>query len=101
FIEDAIETISTSVDRMHGLLKKLRRDESDLIKRLYIKDVIEQALDECKRSTPRLTAEIAHDDCTIDADQVRMVMTITHFIKNAQEATPDDGLVHFTLRCKE
>jgi signal transduction histidine kinase len=25
-------------------------------------------------------------------------MTITNFIKNAQEATPDDGKVHVTLR---
>jgi len=27
-----------------------------------------------------------------------LVMTISHFIKNAQEATPDDGLVQVTLR---
>lgn len=101
FIEDAIETISNSVDRMNGLLKKLRRDDSDLVKRLNLKDVILQALDECQRSSPRLTAEIADDNRTIDADQVRLVMTITHFIKNAQEATPDDGMVHVTLRCKE
>lgn len=99
FIEDAINTISNSVDRMNNLLKKLRRDESDLVQRLYLKDVILQALDESHRKTPKLTADIHDDNRTINADQVRLVMTITHFIKNAQEATPEDGSVHVRLRC--
>ena len=98
FIEDAIQTISNSVDRMNNLLKKLRRDDSDLIKRLSLKDVINQALAECQRSTPELTVELPPDDRNINADQVRLVMTFTHFIKNAQEATPVDGLVHVSLR---
>jgi len=99
FIEDAINTISHSVDRMNNLLKKLRRDDSDLVQRLYLRDVIEQALDECKHKTPRLSADVMDDGRTIQADQVRLVMTITHFLKNAQEATPEHGRVHVTLRC--
>lgn len=99
FIEDAIQTISNSVDRMNHLLKKLRRDESDMVQRLYLKDVMQQALSECQRKTPILTTDIQDGGRSIQADQVRMVMTITHFIKNAQEATPDEGSVHVTLRC--
>src|SRR5690606_18293918 len=98
FFEDAIKTISNSVDRMNNLLKKLRRDDSDLVKRLSIMEVVQQAVGECERSTPRLTMEIEPTSRTINADQVRLVMTITNFIKNAQEATPDDGQVHVTLR---
>jgi putative PEP-CTERM system histidine kinase len=98
FFEDAIKTISNSVDRMNNLLKKLRRDDSDLVKRLSIMEVVEQAVSECQRSTPKLTVEIEPTSRTINADQVRLVMTITNFIKNAQEATPDDGQVHVTLR---
>lgn len=101
FIEDAIETISNSVDRMHGLLKKLRRDESDLIQRIKLNDAIDQAINECQRSAPLLTANIEDTGATIIADQVRLVMTITNFIKNAQEATPEDGRVHVTLRCTD
>lgn len=98
FFEDAIKTISNSVDRMNNLLKKLRRDDSDLVKRLSIMEVVQQAVGECERSAPRLTMEIEPTSRTINADQVRLVMTITNFIKNAQEATPDDGQVHVTLR---
>lgn len=98
FFEDAIKTISNSVDRMNNLLKKLRRDESDLVKRLSILEVVNQAVSECQRNSPKLHSDIEPSDRTLDADQVRLVMTITNFIKNAQEATPEDGWVHVTLR---
>lgn len=100
FIEDAISTISHSVDRMNNLLKKLRRDESDLVKRLPISEIVKQAIAECQRNTPKLTFELEATHRTLDADQVRLVMTITNFIKNAQEATPDDGRVHVTLEIR-
>ncbi len=99
FIEDAIKTISNSVDRMNNLLRKLRRDDSDLVKRLSIADVVNQAVQECQqRNSPKLSSTIESSSGTINADQVRLVMTITNFIKNAQEATPDNGRVHVTLR---
>jgi len=97
FFEDAIKTISNSVDRMNNLLKKLRRDESDLVKRLSITEVVYQAVNECQRQRPKLTTSIEDCNRRINADQVRLVMTITNFIKNAQEATPEDGKVHVTL----
>jgi putative PEP-CTERM system histidine kinase len=101
FFEDAIKTISNSVDRMNNLLKKLRRDDSDLVKRLSITEVVQQAINECQRSSPALTADIQPNYRTINADQVRLVMTITNFIKNAQEATPDGGKVHVTLQIND
>jgi putative PEP-CTERM system histidine kinase len=97
FVEDAIKTISNSVDRMNNLLKKLRRDESDLVKCLNISEIVEQAVNECRRNNPQLTSSIEKSAATLNADQVRLVMTITNFIKNALEATPAGGRVHVTL----
>ncbi len=97
FVEDAIKTISHSVDRMNNLLKKLRRDESDLVKCLSMTDVVEVAVSECRRNAPQLTSNIEKGNYTLNADQVRLVMTITNFIKNAVEATPNGGRVHVTL----
>jgi len=99
FIEDAIQTISNSVDRMNNLLKKLRTDGRDLVTRLSINEVVKKAVAECWRQKPMLTAEVEDHERFIQADEVRLVMTFTHFIKNALEATPDDGRVHVTLRC--
>src|SRR5690606_24415569 len=54
-----------------------------------------------QRTGPALTTDIEDNDHTIIADQVRLVMTISNFIKNALEATPADGRVHVTLRCTD
>jgi putative PEP-CTERM system histidine kinase len=97
FVEDAIKTISNSVDRMNNLLKKLRRDESDLVKCLNLTDIVEQAVAECRRNNSQLTSSVEKSKYTLNADQVRLVMTITNFIKNALEATPSGGRVHVTL----
>lgn len=97
FVEDAFKTISNSVDRMNNLLKKLRRDDSDLVKSLNISETVEQAVNEGKRISPKLTADIEKTHYSIQADQVRLVMTITNFIKNAIEATPTGGKVHVKL----
>jgi putative PEP-CTERM system histidine kinase len=99
FVEDAFKTISNSVDRMNNLLKKLRRDESDLVKRINITDVVEQAVSECRQNNLKINARIKQCSRTLNADQVRLVMTITNFIKNAQEATEAEGEVHVTLTC--
>ena len=97
FVEDSINTISSSVDRMNNLLKKLRRDESDLVKCLNIKDVVEQAINECQRDRLTLHIETEITNRTINADHLRLIMTLTNFIKNAQEATAAGGEVHVTL----
>ncbi|WP_347330093.1 XrtA/PEP-CTERM system histidine kinase PrsK [Marinimicrobium locisalis] len=101
FIDDAIETISNSVDRMNNLLRKLRTDGKDLVTNLSINDIVKKAVAECWRQKPMLTAEISDEPRFIEADEVRLVMTFTHFIKNALEATPDEGRVHVTLRCDQ
>lgn len=101
FIDDAIETISNSVDRMNNLLKKLRTDGKDLVAQLSINAVVKKAVAECWRQKPMLTVDISEQERFIEADEVRLVMTFTHFIKNALEATPDDGRVHVTLTCSE
>ncbi|MGD8175207.1 XrtA/PEP-CTERM system histidine kinase PrsK [Marinimicrobium sp. ARAG 43.8] len=98
FIDDAIKTISNSVDRMNNLLRKLRTDGKEMVSHLSLNEVVKKAVAECWRQKPMLTADISEAPCFIDADEVRLVMTFTHFIKNALEATPDEGRVHVTLQ---
>lgn len=101
FVDDVINTISHSVTRMNNLLKKLRRDETESITLVSVEDVVKQALDECNQGKPPITTDIQPTDRTLIGDPVRLVMTIAHFIKNAQEATPENGRVHVTLRINE
>jgi len=101
FVDDVINTISFSVTRMSNLLKKLRRDETESITLVPIDEVMSQALSECSQGRPMVTADIEDTSRIVIGDPVRLVMTITHFIKNAQEATTENGKVHVTLRINE
>lgn len=100
FIDDAIKTISHSVDRMHKLRRKLRTDGKDLVTVLPIRDIVQKAVTECEGNA-MLTSDIQNCAHTIQADEVRLIMTFSHFIKNALEATPAGGQVHVTLRCTD
>src|SRR5690625_5804540 len=82
FIDDAIKTISHSVDRMHKLRRKLRTDGKDLVTMLPIRDIVQKAVTECKGNA-MLTSDIQNCAHTIQADEVRLIMTFSHFIKNA------------------
>jgi signal transduction histidine kinase len=49
----------------------------------------------------KITTDIQSTSRIVIGDPVRLVMTISHFIKNAQEATEENGKVHVTLRIFE
>lgn len=101
FVDDVINTISHSVTRMSNLLKKLRRDETESITLVPIDEVMSQALSECMQGKHKITTDIQPTSRIVIGDPVRLVMTISHFIKNAQEATEENGKVHVTLRVFE
>ncbi|WP_111641458.1 XrtA/PEP-CTERM system histidine kinase PrsK [Marinimicrobium alkaliphilum] len=101
FVDDAIHTISNSVERMNKLLLKLRPSASEVISRISLHGALAEAIDECNDTSGRLSAELNPQPTSLDADQMRLVKTFSHFIKNALEATPDDGRVHVTLDYKE
>lgn len=101
FIEDAINTIDNSVRRMNDLLKKLQRNEPEEIRNLSIKDVVIESVKKCQDGKPVPTFRTGENDGKINADQDRLVMTLTHLIKNAQDATPHNGFIDVTLSIED
>jgi putative PEP-CTERM system histidine kinase len=99
FIEDAIDTISNSVDRMKRLLGKLRREEGDGVKHLPVNLLLSSASASCQSHTPTPQLSLTRCNCAVQADQTRLTLAISHFIKNAQEATDDNGSVTVTHTC--
>lgn len=99
FIDDAIATISNSVERMNRLLKKLRQSSTTSIGRLVLSDVVVRAVEDCQQKQPLPELSSSGCDCHIEADEIRLVMAISHFINNAQEATDNDGFVKVEHSC--
>lgn len=95
FIEDAIQTIKNSVDRMNNLLRKLQRSENEgeEIKTLTLKDVFIETIKRCQKRQPAPTLVPFNEEIKVKADFDSLVMVFTHIIHNAQDATSNHGFV--------
>jgi putative PEP-CTERM system histidine kinase len=98
FFEDAIRTIDNSVARMSNLLRKLQHNESNELRSLELHRVLMEAVKKCKEQKPVPSLRLQNTDLRVNADQDRLIMTLTHIVKNAQEATAHNGYVDITLR---
>ncbi|HEY3700432.1 MAG TPA: XrtA/PEP-CTERM system histidine kinase PrsK [Spongiibacteraceae bacterium] len=98
FFEDAIRTIDNSVGRMSNLLRKLQQNESNELRSLELHRVLMEAVKKCKEQKPVPSLRLQQTDLRVNADQDRLIMTLTHIIKNAQDATESNGFVDITLR---
>jgi len=101
FIEDAINTIDNSVSRMSGLLAKLQRNKPSEVRAISLKDTLLQASRECQTKKPIPTLRLSENDGTINADQDRLVMGISHLISNAQDSTDSSGFIDLSLKISD
>jgi putative PEP-CTERM system histidine kinase len=98
FVKDAIDTIQNSVARMSTLLKKLQTPERTDPRAVSIQEVLIDATKKCQTLNPKPALRIAEPDLRVLSDRDHLVMVISHIIKNAQEATAQDGFVDVSLR---
>ncbi|NNL57048.1 MAG: PEP-CTERM system histidine kinase PrsK, partial [Pseudomonadales bacterium] len=94
FVEDAIRTIDNSVDRMSHLLKRLQRNTHQAAHRsVSVKSMLLEAIRKCADRQPIPTLRSEAEDAFVVADQDQLVMILMHIIRNAQDATANDGFV--------
>ncbi len=93
FVEDAINTINNSVERMNNLLRKLQHNEPDHAKTLSIKEVLIEAIKRCQKTPPTPTLAPIDTSIKVKADFDSLVMVFTHIIHNAQDATSNNGFI--------
>ena len=97
FVDDAINTIKNSVDRMNNLLRKLRQNEPEETKVLQVKELLIEAVRRCQKTLPAPTLLKIDDNVHVKADFDSLVMVFTHIIHNAQDATPAGGFIDIYL----
>lgn len=99
FVDDAIETIAGSVERMKRVMRQLKSDETKHeVKSTELRFMVSTAVDNCsgKQPVPILDINGVNASLAVDAEQFTMVLT--HLIRNAQDATPPDGSINVTVR---
>ncbi|MES9970501.1 MAG: XrtA/PEP-CTERM system histidine kinase PrsK [Candidatus Thiodiazotropha sp.] len=99
FMDDAVKTIGNAVSKMGRLLTQLRqgRFESTRTKQFYIEESVAQAVNELYAYLPKPRLDIKANYLEIIADKDRFRAIMVHMIKNAQEASQEDGRVDVTV----
>ncbi len=99
FVDDMIATIDNSVQRMTRLLEQLRGSEAVTRRPLRVLDVLQA---EAERTADRKPKARIHSPpevtgAHIAADPQAFAMVLHHLIRNAQDATPEEGVIRVTL----
>ena len=96
FFEDAMATIDNSVGRMNKLLAQLQSGKADRPRRsVKVADIVRDAVDRCSDRSPLPGFKDKDSSVEIRVDQEGLASVLAHMIRNAQEATPDEG--HVTI----
>ncbi len=94
FVDDAIETIAHSVSRMKRLMEQLNSgSKASMMRQTDLRDALKRAVDRCRSRRPAPDTEIEGEPIMLAADPERLVTVFEHILKNAQDATGQDGQI--------
>jgi putative PEP-CTERM system histidine kinase len=94
FVDDAIETIAHSVSRMKRLMEQLNSgSKASMMRQTDLRDALQRAVDRCQSRRPAPDTEIEGEPIMLAADPERLVTVFEHILKNAQDATGQDGQI--------
>jgi putative PEP-CTERM system histidine kinase len=100
FVDDAIATIANSVDRMSRLLVQLTQGQAAEQRRsVDLADLLARVVQRAANRLPHPTLKVI-SDCSTEADPDRLIMVLDHVIRNAQDATGENGEVEIELDCE-
>lgn len=98
FVDDAIETIKGSVDRMNRVLRQLKQNAFDQSnEKVDVSKIVMQAESQCSDREPVPVASAHDSPAIVVGNPDRLLMALCHAIRNAQDATPADGQITIGL----
>ena len=98
FVDDAINTIAHSVSRMRRLMEQLTSGSKVSTQRpTNIEQVIQNVMERTKDRLPVPTLQQCDQNMIVQADAERLSMVLEHLVRNAQEATSQDGSITISI----
>jgi putative PEP-CTERM system histidine kinase len=102
FVDDAISTIAHSVSRMRRLMEQLTSEsEQAPVRDVQLQAVIEKAVKRSELRKPKPALESDGRSFIVSADAERLTAAVEHLIRNAQDATNDDGQIDVRISGKD
>jgi putative PEP-CTERM system histidine kinase len=96
FVDDAISTIANAAERMTRLMDQLRGRAEERLSAIDVGDVVTIAVQRCSNRQPRPVLESTLA-AMVQADRERLIAVIEHIIRNAQDATPENGSIKVAM----
>ena len=100
FMEDAINTVDNSVQKMNRLLSNLRSDamlSQEVSMDIELCGVLGEVVETMSAGKPVPSLDCQAKRMLLNANRERFGAIVGHLIRNAQDATPDDGRIMVRL----
>lgn len=98
FMENVISTVENSVSKMNRLLARLREGvQSDTRRMVDLAKLLEEVVRDAQAAKPAPILECDARDIAVTADRDRLASVMGHVIRNAQDATSENGNVTVRL----
>jgi putative PEP-CTERM system histidine kinase len=99
FMENVISTVDNSVSKMNRLLVRMRDGvQADSKRMVNLVKLLEEVVRDAQAAKPAPVLECAPSDMAVTADRDRLASVMGHVIRNAQDATSEDGRVIVRLQ---
>jgi putative PEP-CTERM system histidine kinase len=96
FMEDAVNTVDNSVQKMNRLLSHLRSDamqSQEVTAAIELCSVLAEVVETMSGGKPVASLDCQAGGILLNANHERFSAIVGHIIRNAQDATPDDGQI--------
>lgn len=98
FVDDAMRTIASSVERMKRVMDQLRRGKTDRhVKPTELRFIVSAAVDRCASREPIPTLNLNDIEAVVEVDAEQFTTVLTHLIQNAQDSTASSGTVSVSV----
>ena len=99
FVDDAIDTIRNTSERMTRLIEQLQRRETQgTARNVELAGIVSAAVTRSQSREPPITVDGQLDSALVSADPERLTAIIEHVIRNAQEACGTSGSVRVQVQ---
>lgn len=97
FIDDMVDTVSNTVNRMSNLMTQLRSGTGQTAQQEFnLAELLESVMTESRLRAPCPELVLVDSNCTLTCSRERLQTVFGHLVQNAQEATDKSG--HVTVR---
>ena len=98
FVDDAIGTIANSVARMRRLMEQLSSASAQSGRRqVELRAIVDKARERCKPRLPHPQVAYSDEKLMVNADPDRLTTIFEHLLRNAQDASADEGRIDVSV----